>query len=319
MPAALKSTAIEVTALVDGDLERAELLARMYDCRCELSATLNPVLGKVDGVLIATPNHTHVPLAQAALEHGLPVLIEKPLATSYADAARLCELARTKNTFISVGFMTRHYPVVRLVRRLLDENFFGRLISFHFEYGTRGGWAPHSGYNLSRDQSGGGVLVVSGTHFLDRMLFWFGAPENFRYADDSLGGVEANSKAWLDFGDGFTGTLFFSKTINLANRFVMETDHYQIEIPWAKQTEIKLHARKWPGIEMTITESAPVECNDYFQLQLEEFARVIHEGGSPTVDGEAGARSVKLCEDFYTHSTQLEEPWIWYRNLPVDL
>src|SRR6185295_5017153 len=125
-------------------------------------------LEKVEGVLIATPNRTHAAIARVVLGRGIPVLIEKPLATCHEDAVELSELARTKGTFISVGFMTRHYPVVRLVKRLLAQGFLGQPRDFHFEYGTRGGWAPHSGYNLSRQQSGGGVLVVSGTHFLDR-------------------------------------------------------------------------------------------------------------------------------------------------------
>jgi predicted dehydrogenase len=317
LPAALKATGIELTALVDRDVERAGLLARMYGCRCEISATLDPVLDKVDGVLIATPNHTHVAVARAALEHGLPVLIEKPLTTIHADAVQLCELAQQKGAFISVGFMTRHYPVVRLMRRLIDEDFLGRLICFHFEHGARGGWAPHSGYNLHRDQSGGGVLVVSGTHFLDRMLFWFGAPKSFCYADDSHGGVEANCKAWMEFGSGLTGTLFFSKTIDLANRFVMETNQYRIEIPWSQQAEIKLHPRVLPGIEMTLEEPSAADHNDCFQIQLEEFACVIREGGSPTVDGETGALSVKLCEDFYARREQLDEPWIRYDSSPM--
>jgi len=161
------------------------------------------------------------------------------------------------------------------------------------------------------------VLVVSGTHFLDRMLFWFGAPESFRYADDSHGGVEANCKVRLEFRSGLTGTLFFSKTIDLANCFVMETDRYRVEIPWSQGTEIKLHPRVLPGIEMRLEEPSAANGDDCFQLQLEEFARVIREGGSPTVDGETGALSVKLCEDFYARREQLEEPWIRYDGSPM--
>jgi predicted dehydrogenase len=289
----------------------------MYGCRCELSTALEPVIGKVDGVLVATPNHTHSAVARVALERGLPVLIEKPLTPLYAEAMELCGLARQNGAFISVGFVTRHYPVVPLMRRLLDEGFFGRVISFHFEYGTRGGWAPYSGYNLHRAQSGGGVLVVSGTHFLDRMLFWFGTPESFGYADDSYGGVEANCKARMEFGGGVTGTLFFSKTIDLANRFVMETDRYRIVIPWSQRSQIKLQDHALPGIELTLEDSGAANDNDCFQVQLEEFARVIREGGTPTVSGEAGALSVKLCEDFYANREQLEEPWIRYHSIPV--
>lgn len=309
LPAALKTEAIEVAALVDPEIERARLLKRMYGCSSELSTSLEAVVDRVDGVLIATPNHTHVALARIALARGRPVLVEKPLAPRYAEAVELCGLAREKGAFISVGFMTRHDPVVALMRRLLDEGFFGRLIRFHFEYGTRGGWAPLSGYNLSREQSGGGVLVVSGTHFLDRMLFWFGHPLGFTYADDSHGGVEANCKVAMEFSGGLTGSLFFSKTIDLANRFVLESERCRVEIPWFERVRVRLRPHALPGIGMTVEGLPAAMDQDCFQLQLEEFARVIREGGRPTVSGEEGALSVKLCEDFYANRTQLAEPW----------
>src|SRR5204863_5320081 len=120
-------------------------------------------------------------------------------------------------------------PVVSLFKRLLEEGFFGKLQRFHFELGTAGGWTPLSGYNLDRHQSGGGVLVVRGTHFLDRMIYWFGMPTAFSYADDNYGGVEANCKAIVEFTGTFgelSGTLFFSKTIDLKNKLTFETDLY---------------------------------------------------------------------------------------------
>jgi predicted dehydrogenase len=60
---------------------------------CILNDNLDNVIDNVDGVLIATPNHTHYPVAEAALRKGVPVLIEKPITTTYGDAIRLCELA----------------------------------------------------------------------------------------------------------------------------------------------------------------------------------------------------------------------------------
>jgi len=317
LPAALKADGIELAELVDPDLARAGVLKRMYGCSCELATRLDVVIDRVDGVLIATPNHTHVDIARVALERGCPVLIEKPLTPRYAEAEELCALARRKGAFISVGFMTRHYPVVGLMRKLLDEGFFGPVTRFHFEYGTRGGWAPHTGYNLRREQSGGGVLLVSGTHYLDRMLSWFGAPRAFHYADDSHGGVEANCKAKLEFDGGLTGTLFFSKTVELANRFEMETERYRVEVPWSERRRMLLSPRERPGVAMTLEDSPAARDEDCFQLQLEEFARVVRQGGRPTVSGEEGAHSVKLCEDFYAARTPLAEPWARYRVAPA--
>jgi predicted dehydrogenase len=310
LPAALKSPVVELRALVDGDIERAKRLARMYGTRCTLGVDLERVLDEVECAVIATPNHTHFPLACMALERGRPVLVEKPLTMTHAEAARLCAIARSSGAFISVGFHTRHDPVVALMRTLLHSARLGRVRSFHFEYGTRGGWAPHSGYNLRREHSGGGVLIVSGTHYIDRMIHWFGMPSSFEYRDDGHGGVEANCQAMLQFSDGVAGSLRFSKTIDLRNEFRMETERYRVQIPWSEQERVRAWAHDAPSIEMTFRDDVPPTSADSFQLQLDEFARAVRGCGSPTVDGEAGSLSVRLCEDFYAHRGQLAEPWI---------
>ena len=314
LPAALKSAYVELGALVDGNEERASRLARMYGTRCPIDSDLERVLERVDCALIATPNHTHFPLARAALERRRPVLIEKPLTVSFAEAVSLRDLARSRGVFIAVGFHTRHYPVVGLVKRLLLEGRLGQVRSFHFEYGTRGGWAPHTGYNLQREQSGGGVLVVNGTHYIDRMIHWFGMPSSFEYWDDSYGGVEANCEARLEFGGGITGSLRFSKTLDLKNEFRLETDRYHVWVPWSERDRVTAWPHDAPDVEMTFGDARRTAPADCFHAQLDEFARAVRGDGAPTVDGEAGLLSVKLCEDFYAHRRQLPEPWLFWNR-----
>ena len=313
LPAVLGSSEVELVALVDADVQRARRLARKYGCTCEVLASLEQSTTPAEGVLIATPNNTHGVLARAALERGMAVLVEKPMATSPAEALELCEIAAKRNAIISVGFFTRQYPVVPLFKKLLDDGFFGRIKHFHFEYGTQGGWAPLSGYNLDRGQSGGGVLVVSGTHFVDRMLYWFGAPTSLRYADDSHGGVEANCQASFTFADGVTGSLFLSKTIELKNLFTLESERGRVEIPWSETRQVKARLHAMPDVELVFSDAAVNAPVDFFQAQIDEFARVIRHGGAVSVDGWAGAASVKLCDDLYAARTPLDEPWIWYR------
>jgi predicted dehydrogenase len=316
LPALLASRELEVAALVDANLSRARLLMRKYGLTCTIAGDLSAALvDAVDGVVIATPNHTHAEIARVAVDRGCPVLIEKPITVSYADAAELCGRARRTGTFVSVGFVTRHFPVVPLFKQLMDAGHFGRIESFHFEYGTKGGWAPTSGYTQSRAQAGGGVLVTNGTHFLDRMLYWFGYPTSFQYADDTHGGLEANCKASVEFTGGVRGTLFFSKTISLKNTFVAKTDRATVTIPYSEVNQITLRRNDTPCVTFTAKgSSSTITGVDAFRLQLEEFGRIIRHGGTPTVTGEAGAQSVKLCEEFYAVRQPLDEPWEWFRR-----
>jgi predicted dehydrogenase len=314
LPAVLRSPVVELVGLVDRNLERAEALARRHALRVAISATLAPMLQTAEAVLVATPNHVHAEVCRECLENGVAVLVEKPFTITYAEACDLNRLAREHGAMIAVGLATRTFPVVDLMKRRLSENFFGKISSFHFEFGSSGGWAPVSGYNLDPKLSGGGVLVVSGSHFIDRMLYWFGEPSAFEYFDDSHGGVEANSKACLEFPGGLRGTLFFSKTVGLKNRFVMESERYRVEMPLSETSRITLFPRDLPGTKMTIEDpSASFKADaDPFRIQLEYFARAVREKSVPLVSGEEAALSVKLCEEFYRARKPLPEPWMWF-------
>lgn len=314
LPAALRSESLEVVALVDREKSRAEILKKKYGISAKVAGELQEVLEGAHGVVIATPNHIHASMARMALENGCGVLVEKPLTTQATEAYALCELAQRQGKILQTGFFTRYYPVVDLVKRLLAEDFFGRIESFHFEYGTAGGWAPLSGYNLDRKQAGGGVLVVMGTHFLDRMLYWFGEAEDFAYADDSWGGVEANCRMRFEFSEGFFGTVHLSKTMALQNRFTMRTELYDVELGWGETDKLTLYPRRWPQTRLKMDGGRENPDADYFYDQLEDFAAALRGEKAPRVDGWSGARNVALCEELYARRTQLEEPWAWYRE-----
>jgi predicted dehydrogenase len=281
------------------------------------STSLEAVLGEVDGVVVATPNNLHAAVAKIALERGVPVLVEKPVATTFADAQELAELAERHGTFVLVGYNSRHAPAALLFERLLRERFLGKLQHFHFEFGTAGGWAPLSGYNLDRKQSGGGVLVTTGTHSIDRMLAWFGYPSKIRYADDSFGGVEGNCRCWMEFDNelgNFTGSLFFSKTAALKNLFKLEAEDYAVEMPAGADARLTLRPARLPGTVMFLQDQRAPESVNSYQLQIEHFARAIRGLEPPLIDGRSGAESLRFIEQCYGNRQQLEEPWAWYIN-----
>jgi predicted dehydrogenase len=85
----------------------------------------------VDVVHICTPNHLHVPLAEAALRAGKHVICEKPIATGTAEAARLREALRASDAVLAVPFVYRYYPMVREARARVAAGELGevRLLS----------------------------------------------------------------------------------------------------------------------------------------------------------------------------------------------
>jgi predicted dehydrogenase len=316
LPAALRSRQLQVEALVDIRVANARELTREYGLNCKISEDLAEVIGNAEGVLVATPNHTHAAVARVALTRGIPALIEKPLTTRYEEAVQLCELADRHRTFISVGFRSRHWAGVRLLKRLLETGYLGRVQEFSYEVGNTGNWNSISGYSVQADQAGGGTLIDS--HLLDKMLHWFGEPTSFTYLDDNHGGVEANCKGTLTFGagaDAFTGSFFISKTIELKNRILIHTDTHTC---WLNECEdglpiLEPHDRKGFVFQAQPAAAAAGRSGakkNSFQAQLEEFAANVRYRGELTVDGWFGARSVKWTEAMYRNRQQLSEPWI---------
>jgi predicted dehydrogenase len=313
LPAALRSPRIDLRALVDIDPENAKGLAREFGLSCKVCTDLADVLADVEGVLIATPNHTHRAVAEAALKRGVPTLIEKPLTTSYADAVQLCEVADRSGAFISVGYRSRHWPAVRLLKRLLDEGDLGPVRQFTYELGNTGSWNAVSGYSVQLEQAGGGTLIDS--HILDKLLYWFGEPHEFTYADDSRGGIEANCKGTLRFQTGaraVTGSFFLSRAIELKNAITIDTERYRCELEENPGAAVALYPKGRPGLKFEVhpdekSNGRPAKRD--FQVQLEEFADNIRQRGRLTVDGWFAARSVKLFEEMYRRRQPLKEPW----------
>jgi predicted dehydrogenase len=87
---------VELVAVADNDIEKAEVLAEKFDCQ----ATADPasLIGKVDAVTISAPTIAHYELAMLFIKNGIPVLIEKPLASSVQQGRKIVELAKTNNT-----------------------------------------------------------------------------------------------------------------------------------------------------------------------------------------------------------------------------
>lgn len=323
LPAALRSAEVELCGLVDVDIGRAAALRRRYGLTCPVLDNVQSLLERVDGVLVATPNHTHRAVAEEVLTCGIPVLIEKPMVTTHADALHLCEVAERNRTFIAVGYRSRHYASVRLLKHLLETRYFGRLFGFHYEWGSATGWSPVSGFNLTRRTAGGGILLD--THVFDKILYWFGEPRDFRYADDSWGGVESTCRAELAFDcpDGpRTGLVFLSKALDLRNKLILDTEKYRCELPEQERDFITLFPKESPDIELRVRDNTLhglQATEDDFQIQLEAFAENVRGRRAPIVDGRAGARCIRLIESMYERRRQLEEPWAAWKRVEAEV
>jgi UDP-N-acetylglucosamine 3-dehydrogenase len=132
--------------------------SREYD---DWRVLLDREAANLDAVSIACPSALHAEVASAALECGLHVLVEKPIATTIGDALELAALAHRVERKLMVGHIERFNPAIQKVRRLVAEGRLGRVYRAH---GTRVGPLPRRDLNA-------GVALDLATHDLDAMEF----------------------------------------------------------------------------------------------------------------------------------------------------
>jgi len=316
LPAALSSDRVEVAALVDSVADRAASLARSYGISPRIATDVREVLGDIDGALIATPNDSHAPIAIACLEAGVPVLIEKPLASTSAEAERILAAASRTGSVVAAGYSTRFRPSTVLLKELVDREYFGRARRFVHQFGTPGGWAPLSSYNLNRQTAGGGVLVVTATHFIDRMLNLFGMPEGVDFEDDASNGPEANCTAYFHYGParhGLEGMARYSKTTRLPSGMAIEFDRGIVTLRDSDDAEIVFAPSDGSGYSQVIrTSPAPAAVPDSFLEQIHDFVDACRNGSRPRVSGQEGLMSLQLIERLYAGRKRFSEDW--YRD-----
>lgn len=315
LPTALSLPDVEVSAIVDSVPSRASAIARSYGINPQIASGLDEIIGKIDGAIIATPNHTHRQLAVPLLEAGVHTLIEKPMATNVAEGQAILDAARNGSAKVAVGYYQRFLDAPRLLQKLVREGYFGRVTRFCHQFGTPGGWAALSSYTLSREAVGGGVLVVTGTHFLDRMLQMWGTPDDVELIDDSLGGPEAHCEGLIRYGKDvphLEGLVRYSKCTSLPSGLVLATERGKVILRDGFSDEIVLIPGEREDIRLRLSAAPdpvfPRGLNAY-QRMLWDFVDACRGNRPPEVDGHQGLDSLRLLERFYLNRRPLEENW----------
>lgn len=132
---------------------------------------------RYDLVVVAAPNRVHVPLGLAALQAGLPVVIDKPLAATAADAQRLIDASKEAGLLLTV-FQNRRWDNDFLtVRQLLASGTLGICTRFESRY-ERYRLQPRPGAwrEVGGPEEAGGLLYDLGSHLIDQAMVLFGKP-----------------------------------------------------------------------------------------------------------------------------------------------
>lgn len=190
-----------MAAVVTGDPARRASAAAGFPDAAVLAETrlLWEDAGSYDLAVVAAPNRAHVPLGLAALEAGLPVVIDKPLAPGSAEGRRLDSAARAAGLMLAVFHNRRWDGDMLTVRRLIAEGAVGEVHRFESRFER---WRPERAAAAWRESGdpaeAGGVLFDLGSHLVDQALVLFGPVEHVHAeVDRRRPGVEVGDDVFI--------------------------------------------------------------------------------------------------------------------------
>jgi predicted dehydrogenase len=168
---------VEATAIAGLEQPTRSALAERYGIDRQVDRWEDLLeLDGLDAVSVAVPTFLHAPIAIAALERGLHVLCEKPMARTAAEATAMVEVARAAGRVLDVGFNHRQRGDMLKLRQVIEAGRLGR------PYYAKGWWLRRTGiprlgsWFVTAELAGGGPLVDIGVHVLDYAMYLLGGP-----------------------------------------------------------------------------------------------------------------------------------------------
>ncbi|HEX9695422.1 MAG TPA: Gfo/Idh/MocA family oxidoreductase [Actinomycetota bacterium] len=150
---------VETAWVCDRDPERRAAVAERYPDVAVFESLDDALIAGADAVVVATPPRTHEPLARKALEAGLHVLVEKPIAMTGDEALALGREAERRNLTLMVGHILRYSPALRTIKTMIEDGDLGDLYYLH---STR--------VNLGRHHRDVNVMWDLGPHDMSAIL-----------------------------------------------------------------------------------------------------------------------------------------------------
>jgi predicted dehydrogenase len=237
------------------------------------------LFGEVDAVSIAVPTVNHAEIGIDFMEHGIDVLIEKPIASTLEQAKALIDAANRNKRVLQVGHVERFNPVVMAAREAATKPQF-------FEIHRLAAFSPRS---LDID-----VVLDLMIHDIDIVLSLVPAPvREVRAVGIPVLSSKADiANARVEFEDGcvanFTASrVSFEKTRKL--RFFQPHDY--ISVDYASQTGTMVSLRMGRVIERKLEPSN----QEPLKLELISFAESVEKRGTPAVTGDDGLRALELA------------------------
>jgi predicted dehydrogenase len=256
---------------------------------------------EVDAVVVATSVPTHHKLALSALAAGKHVFVEKPLATTVAEAEELVATAEKAGLILMVGHLLEYHPAVTRIKKVIDSGELGDLL---YIYSQR--------LNLGKVRAEENALWSLAPHDISIMLYFMGAEPDEAVARGGAflrDGVEDVVFCTLHFPDGRLGHLHVSWldphkirkfTLVGSKKMLVFDDQEASDKIWIYDKGVEPSEAMAYGDDLTLRFGditiPNLTLSEPLAIECAEFVGAIESGRPPRSDGQDGLRVVRVLE-----------------------
>jgi predicted dehydrogenase len=205
LPLLTERADVRVVALADTNDMKARTIGERFGVERVVPDERLVQDGDLQAVVICTPNHRHEAQAIAALEAGLHVLVERPLALTAAGARRVIDAARAARRTVLVGMHHRFRPDVGALRSFVAGGELGRIYAGRVAWMHRRVNLRHTTWRQRPEEAGGGAFMDLGVQSLDLALWLLGSPTVRRVSavfSSEEAGIEDAASVLIDTEEG---------------------------------------------------------------------------------------------------------------------
>jgi predicted dehydrogenase len=260
----------------------------------------------VDAVSVCTPNYLHAPITIAALEAGLHVLCEKPMATSKEEAEAMIAAAEKNGKKLMIGHNQRFVPSHQKARQLIQSGEIGKIYSFRTAFGHGGpeNWSVEGkeGWFFQKEKAFVGAMGDLGVHKADLIRFVLGEEVT------EVGSfVETNAKEFTDVDDNAVCVLKTESGIigTLAASWAYVSREDNSTIIYGEKAILRLEddpinslVVQYSNGEVVKYELGKIQSNESGGQNnthvIENFVNAILLDQEPAVPGEEGMKSLEV-------------------------
>lgn len=292
-----------VVAICDQLEDRASALAdRIGAVSCSKWSDLLAM--GLDAVVVALPHNLHVEPVVTAAERGVHVLLEKPIATTVADARHILDSCKRYGVHLCMSFVHRYRAELEATKHWIEDGQIGVPL-LAFEHFASQNASSMPSWVLTKSSAGGGVLMYGAIHSVDRLRWLFNAEvtrvtaATRTFSADSE--VEDGVVALLHFTSGAVASLAACAPLYRANPTRWETEVYGTTGAVRVRTRDRAELASDDHSETVAAPQVISELgqNYNFARQADAFAKSIQAGDEPAVTGWDGLAALRVALGIY--------------------